>query len=85
MWVIYVIQNSGTKELYFGITGDFKRRLEEHNSGQNISTKRNTGKWILIYAEAYRDKRDAISRERRLKHHGSGKHELLKRLSNCRL
>ena len=85
MWVVYVIQNSGTKELYFGFTSNLKRRLGEHNAGKNISTKRNTGKWILIYAEAYRDKKDAFNREQRLKHHGSGKHELLKRLPNSRL
>ncbi|OGE81691.1 MAG: hypothetical protein A3H72_03905 [Candidatus Doudnabacteria bacterium RIFCSPLOWO2_02_FULL_48_8] len=85
MWVIYVIQNSGTKELYFGFTSNLKRRLEEHNSGKNISTKRNTGKWMIIYAEAYRDKSDAMNREKRLKHHGSGKHELLKRLPKSRL
>ena len=40
---------------------------------------------MLIYAEAYRDKRDAVLREHKLKHHGSGKHELLKRLSHSKL
>ena len=82
---MYVIQNSGTSELYFGFTSNLKRRLEEHNAGKNISTKRNTGTWILIYAEAYRDKRDAFSREQRLKQHGSGKHELMKRLPHSKL
>jgi putative endonuclease len=85
MWIIYVIQNSGTKELYFGFTSNLKRRLEEHNFGRNISTKRSTRKWIVIYAEAYCSKRDAMIRENRLKRHGSGKHELLKRLFNSRL
>jgi putative endonuclease len=85
MWIVYVIQNSGTKELYFGFTSNLKRRLQEHNSGQNISTKRNNGTWILIYAEAYRNESDAFNREQRLKNHGSGKHELLKRLLNSKL
>ena len=85
MWVVYVIQNSGTKELYFGFTSNLKRRLDQHNSGLNVSTRRNAGEWILIYAEAYRDKSDAYNREQRLKHHGSGKNELLKRLSNSKL
>ena len=85
MWIVYVIQNSGTKELYYGFTGNLKRRLEEHNSGKNTSTRRSAGGWILIYAEAYRDKSDAFNREQRLKNHGSGKHELLKRLLNSRL
>ena len=85
MWIVYVIQNSFSKELYYGFTNNLKRRLIEHNAGKNISTKRNTGEWILIYEEAYRDKSDAFNREQRLKHHGSGKHELLKRLPNSRL
>ena len=85
MWIIYLIENSYTKELYFGITNNFKRRLLEHNSGKNASTNRKNGEWILIYAEAYRDKNDAILREQRLKQHGRGKQELLKRLSNSKL
>ena len=85
MWTIYVIQNTVTGELYFGITSNLRRRIEEHNHHQNISTNRKNGEWVLIYAEAYRDKRDAVLRERKLKHHCSGKHELLKRLLHSKI
>ena len=70
---------------YIGITDDLKRRLREHNAKGKKFTTRNQGEWILIYAEAYRSKNDVIKREGRLKNHGSGKHELIKRLKNSLL
>ena len=81
MYWVYVLQNSKTKELYFGYTADLKRRITEHNDGHNRSTKRE-GEWDVIYAELYRSQKDAKRRERKLKHHGSGKHELKKRISH---
>ena len=85
MWTIYLIQNTVTSEFYFGMTSNLRRRIEEHNRHQNTSTNRKHGEWVLIYAEAYRDKRDALLRERKLKQHGSSKHELLKRLLHSKL
>ena len=82
MHVVYVIQHTTNKDIYIGVTSDLTKRLQQHNNNENISTRRLNGKWILIYAEAYRSKIDAYSRESKLKHHGSGKHELYKRLNN---
>ena len=79
MQVIYLIQHAETKEIYIGCTSHLERRLKEHNAGEQKATRRKTGEWILIYAEAYRDKRDAVRRELRLKDHGRAKQELLKR------
>jgi predicted GIY-YIG superfamily endonuclease len=39
----------------------------------------------LHYLEVFRPKSDALSRERKLKAHAKGKHELLKRLKNSLL
>ena len=80
MWTVYVLRNSQTKELYIGLTGDIARRLTEHNSGGQEATKRLSGQWELVYHESYRDKRDALLREQRLKHHGRAKQELYKRI-----
>lgn len=85
MWIVYVIQYNVSRSIYIGKTNNLKRRILEHNSGENYSTKRLTGKWILIYAEAYRTKSDADKREARLKHHGSAKHELTKRIKESKL
>ena len=82
MHVVYVIQNSNTFEIYVGQTNDLKRRVKEHNTGFNRSThrKNHDGKWILVYAEAYRNRDDAKEREAKLKQRGSAKHWLKNRL-----
>jgi len=80
MWIVYLIQHTKTKELYIGVTNNLKKRLERHNQKGKRFTRRKDGKWVVIYAEAYRSKEDAIERERKLKHHGSAKHELYKRI-----
>lgn len=85
MWIIYVIQNNITFEKYIGVTKNLKKRLETHNAKGKKFTTRKNGIWILIYAEAYRSKCDALLREKRLKYHASGKIELFKRLKNSLL
>ena len=67
MWILYLIQNTESKEMYFGLTSDLKKRLQTHNAGGKKFTTRNKGEWVLIYAEAYRSKGDALAREKRLK------------------
>ena len=74
------MQHTATKQLYFGITQNLQRRIREHNARGKKFTTRREGEWILTYAEAYRNRDDAAEREQKLKSHGSGKHELLKRL-----
>jgi len=81
MWSVYLLQHDVTKEIYIGKTNDLRRRLKEHNANKQTATHRKVGQWILVYAEAYRDKTDADKRELRLKHHGSAKHELIKRIN----
>jgi putative endonuclease len=67
MFYVYCLQSEKEKEeLYFGYTADLKNRLEEHNSGKNISTKRYLP-WKLIYYEACLLESDAHRREKYLK------------------
>jgi len=82
MYIVYVIQHSNIRQIYIGKTSNLRRRLEAHNTNRQKATHRRGGTWILVYAEAYRSKTDAAKRESRLKHHGSSKHELLKRISS---
>ena len=77
---VYLIQNDFDGKIYIGQTSDIKRRLNEHNNkGQKFTTRKN-GKWIIIYLELFRSRKDAELREKKLKQHGGGKKELLKRL-----
>ena len=85
MHAFYLIQNSETRELYFGVTADLAKRLQEHNAGGKKFTTRKIGIWQYIYIEAYRSRTDALDRERQLKRHANGKQQLLKRLKRSLL
>jgi putative endonuclease len=64
MFYVYLLQSK--KRSYVGFTTNLKRRVEEHNSCQNVSTKAYLP-WVLVFYEAYIDKDDASRRERYLK------------------
>ena len=85
MYWVYVLHHSKTKEIYIGKTNDLKRRLREHQSNQQISTRRKDGKWKIVYAEMYVSKCDADERELKLKQHGSNKRWLLDRIKHTLL
>lgn len=65
MYSVYILIRSDRK-LYTGVTGDLKRRLEEHKRGKVESTK-NYKPIKLLLLEQYLLKSDAIRRERFLK------------------
>ena len=67
--------------MYIGSTDDLKRRFKEHNSGTQKATK-GYAPFKLIYYEAYVSKKDALIREKALKHHGSVIGHLKKRVVN---
>lgn len=64
MFYIYLLQSN--TRIYVGITTDLKRRMSEHNSGKNVSTK-GYMPWTLIFYEAYTNRKDAYRREGYLK------------------
>ena len=66
MFYVYIIKSLKDRTYYKGFTEDYKKRLEEHNSGLSRFT---SGKlpWQLIYVEAHSTKKDALIREKKLK------------------
>lgn len=67
MFYVYCLESiKDPKEKYFGFTSDLKKRVAEHNSGLNKSTKRYIP-WKLIYYEACLSKVDTRRREEYLK------------------
>ncbi len=74
MFTVYVLRSKTTGRLYTGSTSDIARRLEEHNTDVNTSTK-NRGPWELIYREDFSSRADAVRREHYLKT-GKGRDEL---------
>ncbi len=79
MHYVYVLQSEKDESIYIGNTRDIDRRLTEHNRGNVHHTKKHAP-YKLVYYEAYADKKDAIERESKLKHHGSAIGHLKRRL-----
>lgn len=79
MYYVYLIKSKKTGLLYIGSTANLDRRITEHNSGKNPSTKKHVP-FQLVYYEVYSDEKDATEREYKLKHHGSTIGHLKKRL-----
>jgi len=79
MHYVYLIKSLKKDFEYVGVTDDLKRRFVEHNNGRELSTKF-YAPFILVYYEAYRNKKDALIREKKLKHHGSVIGHLKKRV-----
>ena len=72
MYYVYVLIRYSNEEIYIGYTNNLKRRVKEHNRGRRI--------WALVYYEAYKARKDAMFREKRLKYHGRALGQLKKRI-----
>ena len=58
-----MLKSRGIKSItYVGYTNDLKKRISLHNSGKGAKFTRGR-KWILIYREKFKSKKEAISRE----------------------
>ena len=65
---VYVLGNEhgGTWRTYVGWTTDLDLRLARHNAGTGAKSPRGRV-WILLYAERYKTRGEAMSREWHLK------------------
>ncbi|MGA2412164.1 MAG: GIY-YIG nuclease family protein [Candidatus Binataceae bacterium] len=65
---VYVLGTEGARNprTYVGWTTDLDDRLARHNAGKGAKSTRGRA-WILLYAERYQTRTDAMSREWHLK------------------
>jgi len=75
---VYLLRSKKDGKWYSGCTGDLRKRLREHNTGESTWTK-GRGPFELIYYEAYRNIKDAFAREKQIKS-GLGKEYIKRRL-----
>ncbi len=61
-YYVYILRSLKDGLFYIGLTNDLKRRLGEHNRGENISTSKRKPLELIFY-EAYLNKKDAERRE----------------------
>jgi putative endonuclease len=63
---------------YVGYTNNLKKRIKLHNSGKGAKFTRGR-KWVLIYKENFKSKKEAISREYYIKKNRSLRNNLKKK------
>jgi len=65
---IYITTNRPQGTLYVGVTSDLARRIQQHRDGTVDSFTKRYGLKRLVYAEQHLDIRQAIQREKTIKH-----------------
>ncbi len=65
---VYIMSNKRDGTLYFGVTSDLSRRVFEHRDGVIDGFTKRYGLKRLVYYESFDDIRDALQREKNLKH-----------------
>jgi len=66
MYYVYILESLKNNSFYIGYTEDLRKRIVEHNSGKNLSTKP-FRPYKLIFYEAFINRKDAKNREIYLK------------------
>ena len=50
MYDVYILHSENCNKTYTGMSSDVEKRLKQHNSNQNHSTK-NCNDWVVIHSE----------------------------------
>ena len=66
MYYIYILKSLKDEKYYTGFSSDLRSRLKDHHSG-NVQSTKNRRPLDLIYYEAYKEKAQALKREKFLK------------------
>ncbi len=66
MFYTYVLRSLKDGKMYIGFTQDLRKRFHEHQDGVSPAT-RPRRPWDLIFYEAYKNKYDALRREKYFK------------------
>ena len=76
---VYMLKLNSIKPItYVGYTNNLEKRIKLHNSGKGA--KFTSGrKWVLIYKEKYKSKKEAISREYYIKNNKTLRKKLKKK------
>ena len=79
---VYVLGSDGAggARTYVGWTTDLDARLDAHNSGRGAKSTRGRT-WVLLYAEKFKTRPEAMSREWHLKRDRKLRRELLESLT----
>lgn len=65
-YYVYVLRSLKDSKFYIGFTKDLRKRFSQHQNGESISTAPRRP-FELIFYEAYKNKYDALRREKYFK------------------
>ena len=81
-FIVYMLKSISNKPVtYVGYTKDLKKRIQLHNAGKGAKFTRGR-KWVIIYKEKFKSKKEAISREYYIKNNRSLRNKLKNENSN---
>jgi putative endonuclease len=69
MYWVYILYSDSIGRFYVGSTNDIKERLERHNSGQGVYTKRGVP-WRLVTSFEFLTRSEAVRLEKKIKKRG---------------
>ncbi len=76
---VYMLKSKSVKPVtYVGYTNNLKKRIGLHNKGKGAKFTRGR-KWMLIYKEKCKSKREAISREYYIKNNRRLRQQIVKK------
>ena len=76
---VYMLKSKSVKPVtYVGYTNNLKKRIGLHNKGKGAKFTRGR-KWMLIYKEKCKSKREAISREYYIKNNRRLRQQIIKK------
>ncbi len=71
VFFIYILRSQKTRKYYIGCTNNLKKRVKQHNQGQNISTMRDQP-WQLIRYKTSNSQEEAYKCEKLIKSYKGG-------------
>ncbi len=77
MGYVYILSSRKGGPLYIGVTSDLRRRIHEHKTGLLPGFTSRYHLYRLVYYEGFTDIKEAIVREKQLKHWRRAKKEFL--------
>ena len=78
---VYMLKCKSVKPVtYVGYTNNLRKRIVLHNSSKGAKFTRGR-KWVLIYKEKFKSKKEAISREYYIKNNRSLRDKIKKKYS----
>ena len=73
MFSVYILQSKKTSRFYTGSTQDLPNRINEHNSGENNSTRAGIPSKVL-HVETFTNRSDAERKERQITARGAARY-----------